>query len=74
MECRKFGPTDITVSALRWVSSKPAVSVDLVGTLNARELEENWGVLDWALSGENSHHWLKSSLTPTPGNRTMLTN
>ena len=39
--------------ALRWVLSNPAVSVALVGTLNDRELEENLGVLDWALSGED---------------------
>ena len=39
--------------ALRWVLSHPAVSVALVGTLNPRELEENLGVLDWALSGED---------------------
>ena len=36
--------------ALRWVLSHPAVSVALVGNLSARELEENLGVLDWALS------------------------
>ena len=39
--------------ALRWVLSHPAVSVALVGTLNVQELEENLGVLDWALSGED---------------------
>ena len=39
--------------ALRWVLSNPAVSVALVGTLNNQELEENLGVLDWALSGED---------------------
>ena len=39
--------------ALRWVLSNPAVSVALVGTLNTQELEENLGVLDWALSGED---------------------
>ena len=39
--------------ALRWVSSNPSVSVALVGTLNTQQLEENWGVLDWALSGED---------------------
>ena len=39
--------------ALRWVLSHPTVSVALVGTLNTRELEENLGVLDWALSGED---------------------
>ena len=39
--------------ALRWVMSNPAVSVALVGTLNVHELEENLGVLDWALSGED---------------------
>ena len=39
--------------ALRWVLSNPAVSVALVGTLNNQELEENLGILDWALSGED---------------------
>ena len=39
--------------ALRWVLSNPAVSVALVGTLTTRELDENLGVLDWALSGED---------------------
>ena len=39
--------------ALRWVLSNPAVSVALVGTPNVRELEENMGVLGWALSGED---------------------
>ena len=39
--------------ALRWVLSNPAVSVALIGTLNVQELEENVGVLDWALSGED---------------------
>ena len=39
--------------ALRWVLSNPAVSVALVGTPNVRELEENLGVLDWAVSGED---------------------
>ena len=39
--------------ALRWVLSNPAVSVALVGTLNTQELEENLGVLEWAISGED---------------------
>ena len=39
--------------ALRWVLSNPTVSVALVGTLSVQELEENLGVLDWALSGED---------------------
>ena len=39
--------------ALRWVMSNPAVSVALVGITNVRELEENLGVLDWAVSGED---------------------
>lgn len=39
--------------ALRWVLSNPTVSVALIGILNVRELEENIGVLDWALSGED---------------------
>ena len=39
--------------ALRWVMSNPAVSVALVGTTNVGELEENLGVLDWAVSGED---------------------
>ena len=39
--------------ALRWVMSNPAVSVALVGTTDVRELEEDLGVLDWALSGED---------------------
>ena len=39
--------------ALRWVLSNPAVSVALVGTLNTQELEENLGVMDWALSGDD---------------------
>ena len=39
--------------ALRWVLSNSAVSVALVGTLNVQELEENLGILDWALSGED---------------------
>ena len=37
--------------ALRWVLSNSAVSTALVGTPNVQELEENLGVLDWALSG-----------------------
>ena len=36
--------------ALRWVLSNPAVSVALVGTRTIREVEDNMGVLDWALS------------------------
>ena len=40
--------------ALRWVLSNPAVSVALVGTPNVQELEENLGVLDWALSGDDT--------------------
>ena len=39
--------------ALRWVLSNPAVSVALVGTRNIQEVENNLGVLDWALSGED---------------------
>ena len=39
--------------ALRWVLSNPAVSVAIPGTLNAKDLEENLGVLDWALSGDD---------------------
>ena len=39
--------------ALRWVLSSPAVSVALAGMSNVQELEENLGVLDWALSGED---------------------
>ena len=39
--------------ALRWVLSNPAVSVALVGTINSQELEENLGVLEWAISGED---------------------
>ena len=39
--------------ALRWVLSNPAVSVALVGTPNVQELDENLGVLHWALSGED---------------------
>ena len=39
--------------ALRWALSDPAMSVALVGMLNVQELEENVGVLDWALSGED---------------------
>ena len=39
--------------ALRWVLSNPAVSVAPIGTQNVQELEENLGVLDWALSGED---------------------
>ena len=39
--------------ALRWVLSNPTVSVALVGTLNVQELEENLGVMDWTLSGED---------------------
>ncbi len=39
--------------ALRWVLSHPAISVALVGTLNTQQLEENIGVLDWALSAED---------------------
>ena len=35
---------------LRWVLSNPAVSVALVGTRTVREVEDNMGVLDWALS------------------------
>ena len=36
--------------ALRWVLSNPAVSVALVGTRSIQEVEDNMGVLDWALS------------------------
>ena len=39
--------------ALRWILSHPTVSVALVGMLNVQELEENLGVLDWALAGED---------------------
>ena len=39
--------------ALRWVLSNPAMSVAIPGMLNVQELEENCGVLDWALSGED---------------------
>ena len=39
--------------ALRWVLSNPALSVALVGAQKVQELEENLGVLDWALSGED---------------------
>ena len=39
--------------ALRWALSHPAISVALVGTLNTQQLEENIGVLDWALSSED---------------------
>jgi aryl-alcohol dehydrogenase-like predicted oxidoreductase len=39
--------------ALRWVLSNPAVSVALVGTINTQELEENLGVLEWAISEED---------------------
>ena len=39
--------------ALRWVLSNPAVSVAIPGTLNVQELEENLGVMEWALSGED---------------------
>ena len=39
--------------ALRWVLSNSAVSVALVGTLNVQHLEENLGVLDWALLGDD---------------------
>ena len=37
--------------ALRWVLSNPAVSVALVGTRKVQEVEDNLGVLEWALSG-----------------------
>ena len=36
--------------ALRWVLSNPAVSVALVGTRSIQEVEDNMGVLNWALS------------------------
>lgn len=39
--------------AIRWVLAHPAVSTALVGILNQRELEEDVGFLDWALSGED---------------------
>ena len=39
--------------SLRWVLSNPTVSVALVGTLSDRELEENLGIRDWALSGDD---------------------
>ena len=38
---------------LRWVLSNPTVSVAIPGMLNVGELEDNLGVLDWALSGED---------------------
>ena len=38
--------------ALRWNLSHPTVRVALVGMLNVKELEENLGVMNWALSGE----------------------
>jgi aryl-alcohol dehydrogenase-like predicted oxidoreductase len=37
--------------ALRWVLSNPAVSVALVGTRTAQEVEDNVAGLEWALSG-----------------------
>jgi aryl-alcohol dehydrogenase-like predicted oxidoreductase len=37
--------------ALRWVLSNPAVSVALVGTRTAQEVEDNVTALEWALSG-----------------------
>ena len=37
--------------ALRWVLSNPAVSVALVGTRTAQEVEANVAGLEWALSG-----------------------
>lgn len=39
--------------ALRWVLANPAVSVSLVGILDDRELEEDLGALEWALSAED---------------------
>ena len=39
--------------AIRWVLANPTVSTALVGILNERELEEDVGFLDWALSGED---------------------
>jgi len=37
--------------ALRWILAHPAVSVALVGTRSIQEVEDNMGVLEWALSG-----------------------
>ena len=37
--------------ALRWVLSNPSVSVALVGTRTAQEVEDNVAGLEWALSG-----------------------
>ncbi len=37
--------------ALRWVLSNPAVSVALVGNRSVQEVEDNMGVLEWAISG-----------------------
>lgn len=37
--------------ALRWVLSNPAVSVALVGNRTIQEVEDNMGVLEWAISG-----------------------
>jgi aryl-alcohol dehydrogenase-like predicted oxidoreductase len=37
--------------ALRWILAHPAVSVALVGTRSVQEVEDNVGVLEWALSG-----------------------
>lgn len=42
--------------ALRWVLSNPAVSVAIPGTLNVKQLEENLGVLNWSLSGDDMRH------------------
>lgn len=39
--------------ALRWVLSNPSVSVAPIGTHTVAEVEENMGVLEWALSGED---------------------
>ena len=39
--------------SLRWVLANPAVSVALVGILDDRELEEDLGALEWALSAED---------------------
>ena len=39
--------------AIRWVLANPSVGTALVGILNDREMEEDLGTLEWALSAED---------------------
>ena len=56
--------------AFRWVLANPAVGTALVGILNDRELEEDLGALEWALSAEDMRQidavFAKHGVNPYP--------